>query len=166
MHRESRGRCVGGIMLKRRSSSYGAGRQRGDWWKWKIDPLVIDAVLIQAQPGHGRHAGLFTDCTFGLWENGKLVPVARANLGLREAEILEVDAFVRANTTDKFGPSLAVKPELVFELAFEAVEKSARHKAGLTVIFPRIKRWRRDRKPGDADTLETLRALLREPACE
>ena len=162
MRRESRERQVEGIMLKRRASPYGVGRQRGDWWKWKIDPFVLDAVLISAQPGHGRRASLCTDYTFALWENGKLVPVAKAYSGLSDAEILEVDAFVRANTTGKFGPIRAVKPELVFELAFEAVQKSTRHKAGLAVRFPRINRWRRDKKSAEADKLETLRALLRE----
>ena len=162
MQRESRERQVEGIMLKRRTSPYGVGRQRGDWWKWKIDPLVLDAVLINAQLGHGRRASLYTDYTFALWENGKLVPVAKAYSGLSDAEILEVDAFVRANTIDKFGPIRAVKPELVFELAFEAVQKSTRHKAGLAVRFPRMNRWRRDKKPADADTLDGLRALLRD----
>ena len=157
----SRERQVEGIMLKRRTSPYGVGRQRGDWWKWKIDPLVIDAVLINAQLGHGRRASLYTDYTFALWENGKLVPVAKAYSGLSDAEILKVDAFVRANTMDKFGPIRAVKPELVFELAFEAVQESTRHKSGLAVRFPRMNRWRLDKKMEEADTLENLRALLR-----
>ena len=151
-------------MLKRRSSPYGVGRQRGDWWKWKIDPLVLDAVLINAQLGHGRRASLYTDYTFALWDDGKLVPVAKAYSGLSDAEILQVDAFVRANTTDKFGPIRAVKPELVFELAFEGVQESTRHKAGLAVRFPRMNRWRHDKKPAEADTLQSLRALLREGA--
>ena len=162
MQTESRERQVEGIMLKRRSSPYGVGRQRGDWWKWKIDPLVLDAVLINAQLGHGRRASLYTDYTFALWDDGKLVPVAKAYSGLSDAEILQVDAFVRANTTDKFGPIRAVKPELVFELAFEGVQESTRHKAGLAVRFPRMNRWRHDKKPADADTLQSLRALLRE----
>ncbi len=161
---ESRGRQVEGIMLKRRTSPYSVGRQRGDWWKWKIDPLVLDAVLINAQLGHGRRASLYTDYTFALWDDGKLVPVAKAYSGLTDAEIREVDAFVRDNTIDKFGPIRAVKPELVFELAFENVQKSTRHKAGLAVRFPRMNRWRHDKKPAEADTLENLRALLREGA--
>ncbi len=160
LRRESRARHVEGIMLKRKSSPYGVGRQRGDWWKWKIDPLVMDAVLINAQLGHGRRASLYTDYTFGVWHEGKLVPVAKAYSGLSDEEILEVDKFVRANTADKFGPIRAVKPELVFELAFEAIQESSRHKAGLAVRFPRISRWRHDKKPEDADTLEILRALL------
>ncbi len=159
----SRERQVEGIMLKRLDSPYGVGRQRGDWWKWKIDPLMLDAVLIQAQLGHGRRASLFTDYTFGLWDDGKLVPVAKAYSGLTDAEILEVDAFVRANTVDRFGPIRVVRPELVFELAFEAVQQSARHKAGLAVRFPRINRRRADKNPAEADTLANLRALVRAP---
>jgi DNA ligase-1 len=159
---ESRGREVEGIMLKRRASSYGVGRLRGDWWKWKIDPLVIDAVLVNAQLGHGRRASLYTDYTFGLWHEGKLLPVAKAYSGLTDAEILEVDAFVRTHTTGKFGPIRAVEPLLVFELAFEAVQESMRHKAGLAVRFPRMNRWRRDKQPEDADTLDNLRRLLRQ----
>ena len=166
MRLDSRARQVEGIMLKRRTSPYGVGRQRGDWWKWKIEPLVLDVVLINAQLGHGRRASLYTDYTFAVWDDGKLVPVAKAYSGLSDAEILQVDAFVRANTTDKFGPIRAVKPELVFELAFEAVQESTRHKAGLAVRFPRMKRWRRDKKPEDADTLENLRALMKSGARE
>ena len=157
---ESRARQVEGIMLKRLSSAYGTGRQRGDWWKWKIDPLVIDAVLINAQAGHGRRANLYTDYTFGVWSEGKLVPIAKAYSGLDDAEILEVDKFIRANTIAKFGPIRAVEPELVFELAFEAVQESSRHKTGVAVRFPRISRWRHDKKAADADTLENLKALM------
>ena len=124
------------------------------------DPLVMDAVLINAQLGHGRRASLYTDYTFGVWHEGKLVPVAKAYSGLSDEEILQVDRFVRANTAEKFGPIRAVKPELVFELAFEAIQESSRHKAGLAVRFPRMNRWRHDKKPEDADTLENLRALL------
>ncbi len=160
LRREARARQVEGVMLKRLSSAYGVGRQRGDWWKWKIDPLVMDAVLINAQLGHGRRASLYTDYTFGVWHEGKLVPVAKAYSGLSDEEILEVDRFVRSNTEDKFGPIRSVKPELVFELAFEAIQESKRHKAGLAVRFPRMNRWRHDKKPEDADTLENLRALL------
>jgi DNA ligase-1 len=160
LQRESRARGVEGLMLKRWSSAYGVGRPRGDWWKWKIDPHVIDAVLIYAQPGHGRRATLFTDYTFGLWQEDKLVPVAKAYSGLTDDEIREVDAFVRRHTVNKFGPVRIVKPELVFELAFEGLRESSRHKSGLAVRFPRMNRWRRDKKPDDADTLETLRAML------
>ena len=157
--REARGRGVEGLMLKRVDSTYGVGRQRGAWWKWKIDPLVIDAVLISAQRGHGRRASLYSDYTFALWESGELVPVAKAYSGLTDEEIQEVDAFVRQHTLSKFGPIRSVTPELVFELAFEGIQVSTRHKAGVAVRFPRINRWRRDKQPADADTLEILRAL-------
>ncbi len=160
---EARARGVEGLMLKRFTSPYGVGRQRGDWWKWKIDPHVIDAVLIYAQRGHGRRASLYTDYTFGLWENGELIPVAKAYSGLTDAEIHEVDSFVRHHSKEKFGPVRIVKPELVFELAFEGIQKSTRHKAGIAVRFPRMSRWRRDKKPEDADTLENLRALANFP---
>lgn len=159
LQREARSRGVEGLMLKRLSSPYGVGRQRGDWWKWKIDPFVIDAVLIYAQRGNGRRASLYTDYTFGLWDGGQLVPVAKAYSGLTDAEILEVDSFVRRNSEEKFGPVRVVKPELVFELAFEGIQKSTRHRAGIAVRFPRMNRWRRDKKPEEADTVETLRAL-------
>jgi DNA ligase-1 len=158
-HARSRG--VEGLMLKRRCSPYGVGRQRGDWWKWKVDPLTIDAVLIAAQLGHGRRASLYTDYTFGVWDQGELVPIAKAYSGLTDEEIAQVDAFVRHNTVDKFGPARAVKPVHVFELAFEAVQNSTRHKSGLAVRFPRMNRWRRDKTPAEADTLENLRALAR-----
>ena len=157
---ESRARAVEGVMLKRLTSSYGTGRQRGDWWKWKIEPLTMDAVLIGAQAGHGRRANLYTDYTFGVWHGGALVPVAKAYSGLTDEEILEVDKFVRGHTTGKFGPVRAVEAELVFELAFEGINESPRHKSGIAVRFPRIKRRRDDKKPEDADTLESLRALL------
>jgi DNA ligase-1 len=157
---ESRRRRVEGIMLKRRGSPYRVGRQRGDWWKWKIDPYTIDAVLIYAQPGNGKRASLYTDYTFGVWKEGKLVPIAKAYSGLTDAEIREVDGFVRRNTLEKFGPVRTVKPELVFELAFEAIQASSRHKSGIAVRFPRILRWRTDKRVEEADTLETLRSLL------
>ena len=162
LQQESRERHVEGIILKRKSSVYGVGRQRGDWWKWKIDPMVIDAVLINAQLGHGRRATLYTDYTFGLWHEGALVPVAKAYSGLSDQEIHEVDAFVRGNTIGRFGPIRAVRPELVFELAFEGVQKSSRHKAGIAVRFPRMNRWRRDKPAVEADTLASLYGLLRE----
>jgi DNA ligase-1 len=159
LQNEARGRGVEGLMLKNVHSAYGVGRQRGDWWKWKIDPFVIDVVLIAAQRGHGRRASLFTDYTFGLWDNGQLVPVAKAYSGLSDEEILKVDLFVRQNTTGKFGPVRSVVPLLVFELAFEGIQKSTRHKSGIAVRFPRMNRWRHDKKPEEADTLENLRAL-------
>jgi DNA ligase-1 len=157
---ESRDRGVEGFMLKRRDSPYRAGRRKGDWWKWKVDPFHVDAVLLYAQPGHGRRASLFTDYTFGVWHEGALVPIAKAYSGLTDAEIREVDAFVRRRTTERFGPVRAVQPELVFELAFEGIQASPRHKAGIALRFPRMARWRRDKPASEADTLEALRSLL------
>jgi DNA ligase-1 len=160
LRQESRARGVEGFMLKRLGSAYRVGRRRGDWWKWKIDPYSVDCVLIYAQPGNGRRASLFTDYTFGIWDNGKLVPFAKAYSGLSDEEIREVDAFVRRNTLEKFGPVHVVKPELVFELAFEGIQKSSRHRSGIAVRFPRMARWRKDKKPEDADTIDTIRSLL------
>jgi len=160
LRQESRERKVEGFMLKRLGSPYRVGRRRGDWWKWKIEPYSVDAVLIYAQPGSGRRASLFTDYTFGIWDGGKLVPFAKAYSGLSDEEIREVDVFVRRNTIEKFGPVHAVKPELVFELAFEGIQASTRHRSGIAVRFPRMARWRRDKKAEDADTIETVRALL------
>ena len=147
-------------MLKRLGSPYRVGRRRGDWWKWKIEPYSVDAVLIYAQPGNGRRASLFTDYTFAVWDNGKLVPFAKAYSGLSDEEIREVDAFVRRNTVEKFGPVHAVKPELVFELAFEGIQRSPRHRSGIAVRFPRMARWRHDKKAEEADSIETIQALL------
>jgi len=138
----------------------GRGRRRGDWWKWKIDPYGVDAVLIYAQPGNGRRASLFTDYTFGVWDGGELAPFAKAYSGLTDADILEVDAFVRANTLERHGPVHKVRPELVFELAFEGIQRSSRHRSGIAVRFPRMARWRRDKKAEDADKLENVRTLL------
>ncbi len=156
----SRERNVEGLMLKRKTSLYRVGRVTGDWWKWKISPLTIDAVLIYAQGGSGKRAGLFTDYTFGVWDDGKLVTIAKAYSGLTDAEIKQVDAFVRKNTIETFGPVRTVKPELVFELGFEGIQASGRHKSGIAVRFPRMLRWRTDKKPADADTLATLKKLL------
>jgi DNA ligase 1 len=149
-----------GLMLKGRDSAYGVGRRRGDWWKWKVLPHTIDAVLIAAQRGSGKRASLYTDYTFGVWDNGMLVTIAKAYSGLTDAEIREVDAFIRRNMVEKFGPVRTVKPELVFELAFEGLNLSKRHKAGIAVRFPRILRWRTDKPAAEADTLESVRALL------
>jgi DNA ligase-1 len=150
-----------GIMLKRRTSAYGVGRRRGDWWKWKVDPLTVDAVLIYAQAGSGKRAGLFTDYTFGIWEGDHLVPFAKAYSGLTDEEIRKVDQFIRRNTLEKFGPVRTVKPELVFELHFEGIQPSTRHKSGIAVRFPRMARWRTDKQADEADTIETVRALLK-----
>ena len=149
-----------GVMLKRLDSAYGVGRKRGDWWKWKISPLTVDAVLIYAQPGSGRRAGLFTDYTFGVWNEGQLVPFAKAYSGLTDDEIRKVDSFVRRNTLARYGPVRTVKPELVFELAFERILPSSRHKSGVAVRFPRMARWRTDKKAEEADTLATLRGMM------
>lgn len=156
----SRDRNVEGLMLKRLSSPYRVGRQRGDWWKWKVEPYTIDAVLIYAQRGSGKRASLYTDYTFGVWEGGKLVPFAKAYSGLNDAEIRQVDSFVRHNTQEKFGPVRTVKPQLVFELAFEGIQRSSRHKSGVAVRFPRILRWRHDKPIEEADSLETIQAML------
>jgi DNA ligase-1 len=160
LREQSREHHAEGLMLKRRDSAYGVGRPRGDWWKWKVDPYVVDAVLVYAQPGSGKRASLFTDYTFALWDQGELVPFAKAYSGLDDDEIRQVDAFVRRHTRERFGPVRVVKPELVFELAFESIRRSSRHRAGVAVRFPRIARWRKDKRPQEADTLETLRALL------
>jgi DNA ligase-1 len=151
---------VEGYMLKRMDSPYITGRKKGFWWKWKIDPFTLDAVLIYAQPGSGKRASLFTDYTFGVWHEGALVPIAKAYSGLNDAEIRQVDAFIRRNTLEKFGPVRTVKPELVMELAFEGIQLSTRHKSGVAVRFPRISRWRHDKKAEDADTLDNIKALL------
>jgi DNA ligase-1 len=156
----SRAHHAEGLMLKRLDSVYGVGRRRGDWWKWKVDPYSVDAVLIYAQPGSGRRAGLFTDYTFGVWDGDKLVPFAKAYSGLTDVEIARVDAFVRQNTLERYGPVRVVKPELVFELAFEGIQRSTRHRSGIAVRFPRMARWRTDKRAADADSIETVRALL------
>jgi DNA ligase-1 len=147
-------------MLKRRGSPYGTGRTRGDWWKWKIEPLEIDAVLLYAQAGHGRRAGLHSDYTLGVWSDGRLVPVAKAYSGLADTEIVELDRIVRATTLERHGPVRVVQPTQVFQLAFEGVARSTRHKAGVAVRFPRIVRWRRDKSPPDANTLADLLGLI------
>ena len=161
LREESRQRGVEGLMLKRLSSTYQTGRRRGDWWKWKIDPYTIDAVLIYAQAGHGRRSTLYTDYTFAVWDDGKLVPVAKAYSGLTDVEIEKLDRWIRSHTLERFGPVRSVKAEQVFELAFEAINASARHKSGVAVRFPRILRWRGDKKIADANTLDELRGLAR-----
>jgi DNA ligase-1 len=160
-HREkSRELGVEGFMLKHRGSPYRVGRHRGDWWKWKIDPLTVDAVLIYAQKGSGKRSNLFTDYTFGVWKDDELVPFAKAYSGLNDAEIRKVDRFVRDNTIEAFGPVRSVKAELVFELAFEAIQRSTRHRSGVAVRFPRISRWREDKGPKEADSLQTVFEML------
>ena len=156
-----------GVMLKRLDAAYGVGRVRGPWWKWKVDPYAIDAVMVYAQAGHGRRASLFTDYTFAVWNDaGELVPFAKAYSGLTDAEIREVDAWVRRHTLERFGPVRRVEPVLVFELAFEGLQLSKRHKSGVATRFPRIARWRKDKPAAEADTLATLQALARRHAGE
>jgi len=149
-----------GIMLKRKNSAYGVGRKRGDWWKWKIDPLVIDAVMIYAQKGSGRRSNLYTDYTFAVRDGDKLVPFAKAYSGLTDTEFAEIDNFVKRNSLEKFGPVRTVKPELVFEIAFEGIAASNRHKSGVALRFPRMNRWRKDKRPGDINTLDDLKKML------
>ena len=164
----SRSLGVEGMMLKRKDAQYGVGRTKdvGVWWKWKIDPYTIDAVLIYAQTGHGRRAGLYTDYTFAVWDAAdneaerKLVPFAKAYSGLTDAQMREVDAVIRKTTVEKFGPVRSVTPTLVFELGFEGIARSSRHKSGIAVRFPRMLRWRKDKPISEADTLETLKDLL------
>ncbi|GAB3003651.1 ATP-dependent DNA ligase [Cyclobacterium sediminis] len=149
-----------GLMLKNKSGTYKVGRKKGDWWKWKIDPLTIDAVLLYAMRGHGRRANLYTDYTFAVWKGMELVPFAKAYSGLTDKEINEVDAFVKRNTIDRFGPVRSVKPDLVFEIAFEGIARSSRHKSGVALRFPRMFRWRKDKPANEANTLEDLENLL------
>jgi DNA ligase-1 len=153
-----------GFMLKRLDSIYQTGRKRGDWWKWKIDPLSVDAVMIYAQKGHGRRADLYTDYTFAVWDGDKLVPFAKAYSGLTDKEIKQVDYFVKRNTLEKFGPVRTVKPQLVFEIGFEGINRSSRHKSGIALRFPRILRWRQDKSIEEADTLDILRGMLDDSA--
>ena len=148
------------MMLKRLSSAYLVGRKRGDWWKWKIDPHTIDAVLIYAQPGSGKRASLLSDYTFGLWDNGQLVPVAKAYSGLTNVEVGEVDRWIRRHTIERFGPVRHVEPVQVFELGFEAIAPSSRHRSGVAVRFPRMLRWRKDKTAAEADALDALKALI------
>jgi DNA ligase 1 len=162
LREQSRDRGVEGFMLKRKSSAYGVGRPRGDWWKWKIDPYSVDAVLVYARRGHGRRASLYTDYTFAVWHEDQLVPFAKAYSGLTDAEIAEVDAFIRRNTLEKFGPVRSVTPKLVCEIGFEAIQRSGRHKSGIAVRFPRILRLRNDKPIEEADRLETLNAMVTE----
>ena len=149
-----------GLMLKRASSPYHTGRKRGDWWKWKLDPMTVDAVMIYAQAGHGRRANLYTDFTFAVRDGNDLVPFTKAYSGLTDAEFGEISAWVRKNTLERFGPVRRVPPELVFELAFEGIQASPRHKSGIALRFPRMLRWRQDKGPDEIDTIETLKALL------
>jgi len=189
LRQSARARGVEGFMLKQRSAAYGSGRTKSDgtWWKWKIEPLAVDAVLVYAQAGHGRRAGVYTDYTFAVWsrapasaeeaqqvldaiarklpapERGsaalQLLPFAKAYSGLTDEEFKAVDRVIRANTLEKFGPVRSVKPSLVFEIGFEGIQRSPRHKSGVAVRFPRMLRIRHDKPLHEADTLATLLAL-------
>ncbi|SOE80756.1 DNA ligase, ATP-dependent, PP_1105 family [Caballeronia arationis] len=167
---ESRARGVEGLMLKERHSMYGVGRTKasGTWWKWKIDPYAVDAVLLYAQRGHGRRASLYTDFTFAVWDEADgvrtLVPFAKAYSGLTDEEMRQVDAIVRKTTVEKFGPVRSVTPTLVFEIGFEGIQASPRHKSGIAVRFPRMLRWRTDKQIDDADSLDMLKGFLGETA--
>ena len=161
IRKQSRDKGSEGIMLKRKQSEYKDGRKRGDWWKWKIDPLTIDAVLIYAQKGSGRRSNLYTDYTFAVKDGDKLVTFAKAYSGLTDKEFAQVDSFVKRNAIEKFGPVRTVKPELVFELAFEGIAQSNRHKSGVALRFPRMLRWRKDKTVADINTLEDLKMMLK-----
>lgn len=156
----SREQVAEGFMIKRKSSTYQVGRKVGDWWKWKIDPMVIDCVMIYAEKGSGRRSNLYTAYTFAVRDGDKLVVFTRAYSGLTDEEFGQVDAFVKRNAIEKFGPVRTVKPELVFEIAFEGIAASKRHKSGVALRFPRINRWRKDKKPEDINTLEDLKKML------
>jgi DNA ligase 1 len=149
-----------GLMLKHKDSIYETGRRRGKWWKWKVDPYTVDAVLIYAQAGHGRRANLYTDYTFAVWDKDELVPFAKAYSGLTDKEIAEVDSWIKRHTIEKFGPVRSVQTELVFEIAFEGINPSPRHKSGVAVRFPRISRWRKDKKVEEINTKSDLLQLL------
>jgi DNA ligase-1 len=157
---ESRERGVEGFMLKRWDSLYQTGRRRGDWWKWKIDPLTIDCVLLYAQSGSGRRSSLYTDYTLAVWKEKELIPVTKAYSGLTDEELASMDNWIKRNTIEKFGPVRSVKPFHVFEIAFEGIQESTRHKAGVALRFPRILRWRKDKKPEEADSLENVKKFL------
>lgn len=162
LREQARSRGVEGYMVKRRQSTYGVGRTRGDWWKWKVEPYTIDAVLVYAQAGHGRRAGLDTDFTFAVWKDrarSELVALCRAYSGLTDAEFRQVNRWMQAHTLDRRGPVRKVEPLLVFEIAFEGIRRSSRHKSGFALRFPRIARWRQDKAAADVDDLETVQAL-------
>ncbi len=159
--KDARAHQAEGLMLKRCNSPYLAGRKKGDWWKWKLDPLTIDAVMIYARSGHGRRANLFTDYTFAVWNGNVLVPFAKAYSGLTDLEFRQITAWVRKNTLQRFGPIRQVPPKHVFEIAFEGIQHSTRHKSGVALRFPRMLRWRQDKVAQDANSLDDLKEMLR-----
>ncbi|WP_299768905.1 ATP-dependent DNA ligase [uncultured Tateyamaria sp.] len=150
-----------GLMLKRKDSPYLTGRKKGDWWKWKLDPLTIDAVMIYAQSGHGRRANLFTDFTFAVWNGNDLVPFTKAYSGLTDEEFRKITAWVKKNTQQRFGPVRQVTPHHVFEIAFEGIQASSRHKSGVALRFPRMSRWRHDKPVQEANSLDDLNEMLK-----
>lgn len=157
----ARDRRVEGLMLKRRGSPYHAGRKKGDWWKWKVDPYTIDAILIYAKAGHGKRANLYSDMTFGVWtDDGEIVPIAKAYSGLTNNELAELDDWIKSNTLERYGPVRSVEARHVFEIAFSGLAPSNRHKSGISLRFPRISRWRKDKSPADANTLEDVHSIL------
>ncbi len=157
---KSRENGTEGLVIKNKNSIYASGRKKGIWWKYKVDPMQLDAVLIYAKGGSGKRAGLYTDYSFALWKDGQLIKFASAYSGLNNAEIKELDKWIRKNTIEKFGPVRSVKPEMVFEISFENIQVSNRHKAGISVRFPRISKWRKDKNINDADTLENAQKLM------
>ncbi|MEM6715473.1 MAG: ATP-dependent DNA ligase [Cyanobacteria bacterium P01_C01_bin.147] len=161
MRARSRDEGAEGLVIKAWDSPYLVGRKRGYWWKYKVDPMTLDAVLIYAQAGSGKRANLFTDYTFALWQGEDLVPFAKAYSGLDNAEIGKLDKWIRRHTTERFGPVRSVEPAHVFEIGFEGIAESKRHKSGISVRFPRILRWREDKPVAEADTLDTAKALLK-----
>ena len=156
----ARNKDAEGLMLKSKAGSYKTGRKKGDWYKWKLDPMTIDAVMLYAQRGHGRRANLYTDFTFAVKDGDNLVTFAKAYSGLKDTEFKEITQFVRKNTKERFGPVSSVKPELVFEIAFEGIAKSSRHKSGVALRFPRILRWRKDKTPDQINSLDDLKSFL------
>ena len=157
---KSRENGTEGLVIKNKNSKYASGRKKGIWWKYKVDPMQLDAVLIYAKGGSGKRAGLYTDYSFALWKDGQLIKFASAYSGLNNVEIKELDKWIRKNTIEKFGPVRSVKPEMVFEISFENIQVSNRHKAGISVRFPRISKWRKDKNIKDADTLENAQKLM------
>jgi len=149
-----------GLVIKDKQSEYVPGRKKGNWWKYKIDPMQLDGILIYARPGSGKRADLYTDYSFGIWEDNKLVKFANAYSGLNNEEIRELDKWIRRNTLEKFGPVRSVKPELVFEISFDNIQISKRHKSGIALRFPRITKWRRDKNIMEADNLENALKMI------
>ncbi len=158
---KSRENNTEGLIIKKKTSIYSSGRKKGIWWKYKVDPMQLDAVLIYAKGGSGRRAGLYTDYSFALWKDQELIKFASAYSGLTNIEIKELDKWIRKNTIEKFGPVRSLKPEMVFEISFEKIQISKRHKSGIAVRFPRITKWRKDKKINDADSLENAYELMK-----